>query len=75
MTRDEAQGLVAKILLDKVRLDPYPSRNHLALIEQSLPVAMAPAYLEVLMEKVTQDRFPSADILSRMQRIAQLCVS
>jgi cytochrome P450 len=36
---------------------------------------MTPEYLEVLVEKATQDRFPSDDLLSRMRHAAQNCES
>jgi hypothetical protein len=75
MTREEAQALYVQTLLDKVRADPYPSRQHLTLIEASIPQAMIPEYLEVLMEKAAQDRFPSNGLLSRMRHAAQTCES
>jgi hypothetical protein len=75
MTREEAQALYVQTLLDKVRADPYPSRHHLTLIEESIPQAMIPEYLEVLMDKAAQDRFPSNDLLSRMRHAAQTCES
>ena len=70
MTRDEAQGWLVQMLLDKVREDQYPSTTQLDLIEQSIPTAMIPDYLGVLMEKVAGDRYPSLSLLGRIQRVA-----
>jgi len=71
MTRDEAQGWLVELLLDKVRTDPYPSATQLQIIEEVLPRQMVPAYLEVLMDKAAEDNFPSIPMLRRISRVAQ----
>jgi hypothetical protein len=71
MTRDQAQGVLVQLLLDKVRQTRYPSPTHLDLIEASIPPAMMPDYVEVLVEKVSQDNHPSMSHLRRLQRAAQ----
>jgi hypothetical protein len=68
MTRDEAQGWLVEVLLDKVRRDPHPSTTQMDLIEQTIPQAMIPDYLEVLMDKVANDTFPSLSMIARLQR-------
>jgi len=70
MTRDEAQGWLVQMLLEKVREDQYPSSTQLDFIEQSIPTPMIPEYLGVLMEKVAGDRYPSLSLLGRLQRVA-----
>jgi hypothetical protein len=70
MTREEAQGWIAEVLLDKVREDRFPSATQLTLIEELLPREMLPDYLEVLIEKTEQDRFPSVYILRRIKALA-----
>ena len=70
MTRDEAQGWFVQLLLDKVREDHYPSTTHLNLIEEVIPQAMIPDYLEVLMDKAAEDTIPSVPMLQRIQRVA-----
>jgi hypothetical protein len=40
MTRDEAQGWLANMLMDKVRDDRYPSATQMAIIEEILPREM-----------------------------------
>jgi hypothetical protein len=71
MNRDEAQGWLVEVLLDKVRNDPYPSATQLQIIEEALPQQMVPEYLEVLMEKAAQDEFPSIPLLRRISRVAE----
>ena len=71
MTRDEAQGLFVQLMLEKVRTDPYPSWTHLQIIEESIPRALIPDYLEVLYDKVGRDTFPSIPLLRRIQRVSR----
>ena len=71
MNRDEAQGWLVQVLLDKVRSDRYPSATQLAIIEEALPQQMVPDYLQVLMEKAAEDQFPSIPLLRRISRVAE----
>jgi hypothetical protein len=70
MTRDEAQGWLVEMLLDKVREDPYPSATQLSIIEGVIPREMIPDYLDVLIDKAAQDNFPSIPMLRRISRVA-----
>ena len=70
MTRDEAQGWMVEMLLDKVRNDPYPSSTQLSIIEEVIPRELVPDYLDVLIEKAGQDKFPSIPMLRRISRVA-----
>ena len=70
MTRDEARGMFVQFLLERVRQDAYPSWTHLNLIEESIPQAMLPDYLEILVEKAAGDKYPSIPMLRRIQRVA-----
>jgi hypothetical protein len=70
MTRDEAQGWLVEMLLEKVRNDPYPSATQLSIIEEVLPQQMIPDYLEVLIDKVGEDKYPSIPMLQRISRVA-----
>ena len=62
-----------QLLLDKVRGDPFPSIEHMNLFEATVrdPDQLV-EYLEVLMEKVESTRFPSLQMLRRIQRIAAM---
>ena len=66
---EETRGEFVQMLLEKVRADPYPTRNQLDLIEQSLPPEMVAEYARVLMEKASAEPFPSNEILQRIQRM------
>jgi hypothetical protein len=70
MTRDEAQGWLVQTLLDKIREDPYPSATQMSLVESVIPKAMVSDYLEVLIEKVAQDEWPSLPMLKRIAAMA-----
>jgi len=70
LTRDEAQGWMVQMLLEKIRNDRYPSATQMEIIEESLPREMIPDYLEVLIEKAQQDTVPSIPMLRRISRIA-----
>ena len=71
MNRDEAQGRLVQMLMDKVRSDPYPSSTHMAIIEQAIPREMLGDYLELLVGKAAQDEFPSIPMLRRISRLAE----
>jgi hypothetical protein len=71
MTRDEAHGWLVQTLIDKIRSDPYPSATQMSLIESVIPKAMVSDYIEVLIEKVAQDNWPSLPMLKRIAAIAE----
>jgi hypothetical protein len=65
----ENRAAFAKILIDRVREDRYPSGAQMDIIEQVVPAPLVPEYLDVLLEKVEEDRFPSIPMLRRIQRV------
>jgi hypothetical protein len=69
-TRDEAEGALARVLLERVRQDKHPSTTHMTLLEQSLPSPLVREYLNVLLEKVLTDPSPSIPMIRRIQRVA-----
>lgn len=71
MTRGEAQELIARFLMEKVRADHYPSTTQMGMIEQILTPEMIPDYLDILIEKVAEDNVPSIPMLHRIQRVAE----
>jgi len=71
MTREEANGWLASMLMEKVRDDRYPSATQMAIIEEILPREMVSDYLEILIEKAAEDKVPSIPMLQRIQRVAQ----
>jgi hypothetical protein len=70
MTRDEAHGWLATLLMEKVRNDRYPSATQMSIIEDILPGEMVGDYLEILMEKAAEDTVPSIPMLQRILRVA-----
>lgn len=71
MGRDEARIWFVRFLLRRVRADIYPSTTYLDLIETMIPRHMLDEYLEVLVDKVDSDRYPSLDLLRRIQRVIE----
>ena len=73
MTRDEANAWYISTLLDHISEDPYPSVTQMAMVEAALQQTpqLIPQYLEVLMEKVGNDRFPSTDMLKRIASMTE----
>ena len=71
MTRSEAQAQIVQVLLDKIRSDRYPSATQMGIVEEMLPRDMVSDYLEILMEKASQDTLPSIPMVRRMQRVAE----
>lgn len=67
--RQEAQVLLARLLLDKIRSDRYPSATQMDLLEQMIPRPLALEYFDVLLEKVAADQWPSNSLLARMSRL------
>jgi hypothetical protein len=70
MKRDEAQGWLADVLMDKVRGDRFPSPVQLEMIEEVIPREKLPEYIELLIEKAEQDNYPSLPMLRRIHRVA-----
>jgi hypothetical protein len=63
------QVLLARLLMDKIRTDTYPSSTQMDLLEQMIPRALAAEYFDVLLEKVAEDQWPSVSMLARMSRL------
>jgi hypothetical protein len=67
---EEARNAIARLLLEKVRQDKYPSTTQMEIIEQMAPSYLLRDYLNVLLEKVMTDSSPSIPMLRRLARIA-----
>jgi hypothetical protein len=65
----EAQVGLARLLMDKIRSDKYPSSTQMDILEQMIPRALASEYFDVLLEKVALDQWPSNSLLARMSRL------
>lgn len=71
VTREEVQTAIARILLERVRQDKYPSWTHIQLIEQLIPQSMQREYVNVLLEKVLSDSQPSIPMLRHIARLTE----
>jgi hypothetical protein len=71
VTAEEAQTALARILLERVRRDKYPSWTHIQLLEEVLPQSLQREYVNVLLEKVVSDSSPSIPMLRHVARLAQ----
>ena len=72
VSRDDAQAVFARMLIDKVRQDEHPSSTQMALLEQTIPRELIGDYLEVLMDKVVRDPVPSITMLHRIRRVTEM---
>jgi len=68
---EQTRAEFIQMLLERVRMEPYPSREQLDLIEKSVPPEMVADYARVLMEKASQEPYPSEDILQRIRRMTE----
>jgi hypothetical protein len=68
--REKVQTVLARLLLEHIRRDTYPSTTHMALLEQTIPPDLVGEYLTVLLSKVVDDQWPSIPMLRRIQRIS-----
>jgi hypothetical protein len=69
--RLEAQTALANLLLQKIRQDKYPSSTQMDLLEQVIPRQLVRDYMNVLMEKVLIDNWPSNSLIRRLIRVVQ----
>ena len=70
LSGEEARAAIARLLIERVRADKYPSATHMSIIEGTIPRALVRDYLNMLLEKVLMDEHPSIPMLRRIQRIA-----
>jgi hypothetical protein len=68
---NEAQLDAARVMLDKLRGEAHPSVTQMDLIEGMLPPELLPEYLAILTEKVQSARYPSTDMLQRLERLSK----
>jgi hypothetical protein len=69
--RDEARIWFVRFLMRKVRADTYPSTTDLDLIEAVIPRHMLDEYVEILIDKVDENRYPSISLLRRIKRLIE----
>ena len=67
--RSRMHDAVYAALLDKIRRDHYPSPSMMNMVEAGMSERQFREYVETLLEKVADDRFPSTDMLKRLTRL------
>jgi hypothetical protein len=66
----ENRAAYARILMDMIERDRYPSPTQMEILENVIPAPLVPDYLNILLEKVMDDRFPSPSMLRRIMKVA-----
>ncbi|MGH3506835.1 MAG: hypothetical protein ACRDO2_06490 [Nocardioidaceae bacterium] len=67
--RDQVREQLVDVLMGRIESDLYPSTTMLNLIEELITEDELPAYAAVLLDKVSQDQFPSIPMLDRLHRL------
>jgi hypothetical protein len=67
--RQEAQIALCRLLLQKIRQDMYPSGTQMSLLDQIIPRPLLREYINVLLEKVATENWPSGDMLRRIYQL------
>ena len=68
---DKTRSALVDLLLSKVKDDQFPSSTTMDMIEEVLTPDELPAYAALLMEKVSQETYPSVSMLQRLVALAQ----
>jgi hypothetical protein len=69
MADSELRERYLQVLVDHVVDDEYPSQNQMNLVESLLPPEQMDVYLDTLLQKVESVRYPSVEMLARIQRL------
>lgn len=67
---EEARNAIARLLIERVRQTKYPSATEMDLIEQTAPPYALREYLNVLLEKVAKDTWPSIPMMQRIAKVS-----
>jgi hypothetical protein len=70
MNGNENRAAFARILMAMIERDRHPSPAQMEILENVIPAELVPDYLDILLEKVIDDRFPSVSMLRRIMRVA-----
>lgn len=66
----DVRAEMLEALLQKVGGDRFPSSTMLNWIEELLTPEDVPVYVELLLERVREENFPSIPMLARIKRLA-----
>jgi hypothetical protein len=68
----DARSRYLRTLIDHIREDDYPSIAHMDLVEATLPPELFGPYIDVLLDKIENERHPSLTMLRRIERLVAL---
>jgi hypothetical protein len=69
LTPEQVQIALARVLLERVRQENYPSTTQMDVLEEIIPPDLMRDYINVLLEKTLTSRWPSISIVRRLQRM------
>jgi hypothetical protein len=64
--RSRMRDAVYEMLIDRIRRDRYPSTSMMNMVEAGMSEKQRREYVGALLEKVSDDQFPSMDMLKRL---------
>jgi hypothetical protein len=71
VSQEQVRTALARLLLQRVQQDTYPSSTHLGMLEETLPPSMYGDYLSMLLSKIAADQWPSVSMLARVKRFSE----
>jgi hypothetical protein len=71
LSPEQVQTALARVLLERVREENYPSSTQMDLLEQIIPPDLVREYVNILLEKTLTSRWPSISIVRRLLRMMQ----
>ena len=69
LSPEQVQIALARVLLERVRHENYPSTTQMDVLEEIIPPDLMRDYINVLLEKTLTSRWPSISIVRRLQRM------
>jgi len=69
LDRDTARELYTEMLIDHVRRDRFPSVDHMKRIEATITPGTAGDYLQMLLDKLADEEYPSPAMLNKIENI------
>ena len=69
LSPEQVQIALARVLLERVRQENYPSTTQMDVLEEIIPPDLMRDYINILLEKTLTSRSPSISIVRRLQRM------
>ena len=68
---EQVRRMLLRVMLEKVHEDQFPSNTQLDIIERLLTPREEPLYAEVLLSKISEDTYPSLDLVRRLVKATE----